>query len=112
MHEPAHLSRRSLAAALPLAALAGASAAATAAIHSNPVLAQIELHRALRQHFNTVSWEDDDTRYHAACADEEAAIQAFGDMMPTSQSGAVAQLQYMVHVKTFPEGPHRSRAAF
>ena len=102
MREPAILSRRA-AAVFPLAALAGAAplAAATArfAASSIPVLAQIELHKVLRVRSNTHPGDDDDPTYHAAVYDEEAAIQALGDMKPTTLFGAAAQLAYMADVE-------------
>ena len=103
MLEPAHLSRRTIAAALPLAAITGAVPAASAAVPAivaaDSVLAQIERHKALRLHVNNTPWPDDGPLYLAACAEEEAAIQALGDMMPTTLFGAIAQLEYMVEVE-------------
>ena len=103
MREPAFLSRRALAAAFPLAALAGASTAAaaavTATVGADPVLAQIELHKVLRIRANTMPGNDDDPAYVAACAEEEATLQALGDMTPATVHGAVAQLLYMADVE-------------
>ena len=100
MREPATLSRRA-AAALPLAALFGPAAAAVPAPAAavDPVLAQIARHQTLRLAVNKTSGRDDDPVYVTACQDEEAAIQALGDMLPTTLAGAAAQLAYMAEVE-------------
>lgn len=102
MREAACLSRRAVAAAIPLV-FAGASTAPAAAIASaggyDPVFAQIELHKSLRIKINDMPGPDDGPLYLAACADEEAAIQALGDMKPTTIAGAAAQLRYMAEVE-------------
>ena len=100
MPEIANISRRA-AAALPLAALFGPSAAvpAPASAVPDPVLAGIALHQALRKAVWETSGYDDDPAYLEACQDEEAAIQALGDMIPTTITAAAAQLAYMAEVE-------------
>lgn len=99
MHEPALLSRRAIASAIPLALAASTTAALPMSSAADPVLAQIELHKALRLLSNTHPGDDSDPAYQAACADEEAAIQALGEMMPKTLFGAAAQLRYMAEVE-------------
>ena len=88
MRETAILSRRALAAALPIAALAGAGTMAAGASTADSVLAQIELHKALVIRVNTAPDDDEDPAFQAACAAEEAAIQALGDMTPMTVAAA------------------------
>ncbi len=99
MHEQAHLSRRSV----TLAMLAGASTAAAAAVPAtvgvDPVLAQIELHKVLLVRSNSHPGGDDDPGFIAAVREEEAAIQALGDMIPATVTGAAAQLAYMASIE-------------
>ena len=65
----------------------------------DPVLGQIEQHRALRLAIAATSEEDDDPAYVTACDAEEAALQALGDALPTSVAGAAALLAYMAEVE-------------
>ena len=94
MREPAIFSRRALAAApqssAPTMALASVS---------DPVFAQIELHKILLVRANTHPGEDDDPGFQAAVNEEEAALQALGDMTPTTAPGAAAQLVYMAEIE-------------
>ena len=93
------LTRRSLAAAIPLAIGASSAAAVPRSSATDPVFTQIELHKLLRDRANNTPWPDDGPLYQSACAEEEAAIQALGDIMPTTLSGAAAQLAYMADVE-------------
>ena len=99
MHEQALLSRRAIAAALPLAFAASSAAALPRSSAFDPVIAQIELHKMLLARSNAHPGDDDDPGFHAAVREEEAAIQALGIMTPTTAAGAAAQLVYMAEIE-------------
>ena len=48
---------------------------------------------------NTHPGGDDDPGFIAAVREEEAAIQALGDMIPATVAGAAAQLAYMASIE-------------
>ena len=101
MRDAAILSRRA-AAALPLAALFGPAAAAMPTVAPtlpDPVIEQIEHHCALRLAISKTSGLDNDPAYVTACDAEEAALQALGDALPTTVTGAAALLAYMADVE-------------
>ena len=100
MLEPALVTRRVVAAAIPLALSASATAALPAPPATDPVLAQIERHKALVVRVNTHPGDDDSLGFQDAAEAEEAAIQALGVMTPTTLVGAAAQLTYRSKVAT------------
>ena len=98
MHEQAHLSRRSV----TLAMLAGASSAAALPSRRPSASTRAGANRAakvLLVRSNAHPGGDDDPGFIAAVHDEEAAVQALGDMIPATVTGAAAQLSYMASIE-------------
>lgn len=96
------LTRRALVSGAPsviLSATIPACAQAPSARDHDPIFTQVELHKELRHRVNTMPEDDDDPAYLAATEAEEAAIQALGEMQPTSIAAAAAQLSYMAEVE-------------
>jgi hypothetical protein len=65
----------------------------------DPIFAAIEKHKRLRAFAYGSFGDDEGPGYEAACDAEESALQALGDLAPTTVAGSAALLGYMAEVE-------------